>query len=155
MSKFKVYINSEHFQYLVDLVHQYDHERFVCLMGNVETVHNRQAIVIREMQVFEDNDYEELHTARCKPKKSVIEQMMRVVDQKKYSVYIEYHTHPFNFPHFSETDKEDERTMWKCFHDIFPNKYYGNFVLDIAGRGEAVIRDWHDGKLKPFEPIAY
>ncbi len=155
MSRFQVYINSEHYQYLVDLVHQYNYERFVCLMGNVEQVGRKKSIVIGEMQVFEDNDYDGLHTALCKPKRTVIEQMMQRLQKKRYSVYIEYHTHPFNFPCFSSTDREDEKRMWEYFHDKFPNKYYGNFVLDIAGRGEAVIRDWHDGNLKTFEPIAY
>ena len=28
-------------------------------------------------------------------------------------------------------------------------------VLDINGCGQAVIRDWHDGKLKEFDAIPY
>lgn len=156
MSKFKVFINAEHFTYLVDLVHQYDHERFVCLMGNVEQIQGKgNGIVIKEMQVFEDSDYKGLHTALCRPKESVISQIMKRLKQKKYSVYIEYHTHPFDYPHFSDTDKADEERMWEYFHVVFPNKYYGNFVLDINGKGEAVIRDWHDGKLKTFDAIPY
>ncbi len=155
MSKFQVYINSKHFGLLAGLVHLYDHERFVCLMGNVEKVGEFQAIVIKEMQVLDDDDYEGLYTALCRPKKSVIQQMLQRVEQKRYSVYIEYHTHPLDFPHFSETDKADEKGMWEYFHEIFPNKYYGNMVLDINGCGQAVIRDWHDGKLKKFDTIPY
>lgn len=156
MSKFKVLINVDHFQYLTDLVHQYDHERFACLMGNIEQVKGKgNAIVIREMQILDDNDYDGLYTALCKPKKSVITKMMQRLEKKRYSVYIEYHTHPLNFPHFSSTDIADEKIMWEYFHSIFPKKYYGNMVLDINGRGEAIIRDWHDGQLKTFELIPY
>lgn len=155
MSKFTVYINSNHFRYLLDLVHMYTHERFVCLMGNVEQINGKKAIIIKEMQVFDDDDYDGVYTVLCKPKKSVIEEMLRRLENKRYSVYIEYHTHPLNYPHFSNTDKEDEKRMWEAFHDLFPNKYYGNMVLDLNGRGEAVIRDWHDGQLKKFEPIPY
>lgn len=155
MSKFKVYINSEHFNLLVNLVYQYNHERFVCLMGNVEKIGKSQAIVIKEMQVLEDVDYDGLYTTLCRPKSSVIEQMMQRIQQKRYSVYIEYHTHPLDFPHFSETDKADEKKMWNYFQQTFPNKYYGNMMLDINGRGQAVIRDWHDGKLKEFDAIPY
>lgn len=155
MSKFTVYINSEHFQYLVNLVHMYNHERFVCLMGNVKQINGKPAIVIKEMQVFDDNDYDGVYTTLCKPKKSVIQEVLRSFEKKKYSVYIEYHTHPLDYPHFSNTDKEDEKQMWKVFHEWFPTKYYGNMVLDINGRGEAVIRDWHDGKLKDFDTIPY
>lgn len=156
MAQFKVYINDNHFQYLVDLVHQYTHERFVCLMGNVEYVKGAgNVIVIKEMNVLNDDDYDGLHTALCVPKKEVISDMLKKVAKKRYSVYIEYHTHPFNYPHFSDTDRRDEESMWNYFHDLFPNKYYGNMVLDINGRGEAVIRDWHNGRLAPFEPVAY
>lgn len=155
MSKFTVYINVEHFQFLLDLVHQYSHERFVCLMGNVEQINGKKAIVIKEMQVFNDDDYDGVYTALCKPKKSVIQEMLRRVEKKRYSVYIEYHTHPLDFPHFSGTDKADEKIMWEYFHSIFPKKYYGNMVFDVNSCGEAVIRDWHDGKLKTFEPIPY
>ncbi len=155
MSKFAVYINSEHFQHLVNLVKMYDHERFVCLMGNVEEIKGQKAIVIKEMQVFDDNDYDGVYTVLCKPKKSVIQKVLRRLEKKKYSVYIEYHTHPLDYPHFSNTDKADEKQMWEAFRKWFPTKYYGNMVLDINGRGEAVIRDWHDGKLKPFDIIPY
>ncbi len=155
MSKFRVYINEDHFNLLLNLVHQYNHERFACLMGNVEKVDEAQAIVIKEMQVFDDNDYDGAYTALCRPKKSVIGQMMQRMEKKRYSVYIEYHTHPLDYPHFSNTDKEDEKRMWSYFHNIFPNKYYGNMVLDINGCGQAVIRDWHDGKLKEFDAIPY
>ncbi len=48
-------------------------------MGNVEEVDEVQAIVIKEM-----------HTTLCKPKKSVIVQIMQRVEQKGDSVYIEY-----------------------------------------------------------------
>lgn len=155
MSKFKVYINEEHFELLVNLVHQYNHERFCCLMGNVEQINGRNAIVIKEMQVLDDNDYDGIYTTLCRPKKSVIEQMMQRLNQKRYSVYIEYHTHPLDYPHFSETDKADEKQMWNWFHTVFPNKYYGNMVLDINACGQSVIRDWHNGELQEFDVIPY
>lgn len=152
---FQVYINAEHYQYMLDLIHQYDHERFACLMGNVEKLDKKHVIVIKEMHVLLDEDYEGLHTALCVPKKSVIIDLLKRAQKKRYSVFIEYHTHPFSFPRFSSTDKQDERRMWKAFHELYPQKYYGNMVMDTNYCGEAVIRDWHNGNLCKFDPIPY
>ena len=90
MAKFDVYINIDHFNYLINLVHQYDHERFACLFGRVKPVKGKPSIVIEEMDVFTDDDYDGLYTATCVPKKSVIADMLRKLEKKIYSVYIYY-----------------------------------------------------------------
>lgn len=154
MSKFKVFIDAQTMNNLINLIHSYSCERFAGLMGNVEFLPGTGNIIrIKETWILDDNDYIGLYTVNCKPKKEVIEKMLLRLQQARYSAYIEFHTHPFNFPRFSSTDNEDEKRMWDYFHHHMPNKYYGNLVLDINHYGEAVIRDWHNGRLETFELV--
>ena len=59
MSRFKVFINSQDYQTLIDMIGQSRYERFACLLGRVERIDRSvgTAIVIREIHVLEDEDY--------------------------------------------------------------------------------------------------